>query len=95
MSENGEIYTAGKNFTLPPALTAWTNSTSENTVLVYESSSQFLKRQKNWYLLNLKFYESWQKFYSGGEKKGWFSTSPAVEYHYIAHFKIEYSETNI
>ena len=29
MSENGEIYTAGKNFTLPPAVTAWTNSTSE------------------------------------------------------------------
>ena len=28
MSENGEIYTAGKNFTLPLALTAWTNSTS-------------------------------------------------------------------
>ena len=28
MSENGEIYTAGKNFTLPPGLTAWTNSTS-------------------------------------------------------------------
>ena len=28
MSENGEIYTAGKNFTLPPALTGWTNSTS-------------------------------------------------------------------
>ena len=28
MSENGEIYTAGKNFTLPPALTRWTNSTS-------------------------------------------------------------------
>ena len=28
MSENGEIYTAGKNFTLPPALTAGTNSTS-------------------------------------------------------------------
>ena len=28
MSENGEIYTAGKNFTLPPAVTAWTNSTS-------------------------------------------------------------------
>ena len=27
-SENGEIYTADKNFTLPPALTAWTNSTS-------------------------------------------------------------------
>merc|ERR1712218_483950 len=29
MSENGEIYTAGKNFTLLPALTALTNSTSE------------------------------------------------------------------
>ena len=28
MSENGEIYTAGKNFTLPPAVTGWTNSTS-------------------------------------------------------------------
>ena len=28
MSENGEIYTAGKNFTLPLALTAWTYSTS-------------------------------------------------------------------
>jgi len=28
MSKNGEIYTAGKNFTLPPALTGWTNSTS-------------------------------------------------------------------
>ena len=25
MSENGEIYTAGKNFTLPPELTAWTS----------------------------------------------------------------------
>ena len=28
MSENGEIYTAGKNFTLLSALTALTNSTS-------------------------------------------------------------------
>ena len=28
MSENGEIYTAGKNFTLPPAVMAVTNSTS-------------------------------------------------------------------
>ena len=30
MSENGEIYTAGKNFTLPPAVTAGTNLTSES-----------------------------------------------------------------
>ena len=28
MSENGEIYTAGKTFSLPPAVTAVTNSTS-------------------------------------------------------------------
>ena len=28
MSKNGEIYTAGKNFTLPLALTGWTDSTS-------------------------------------------------------------------
>ena len=28
MSENGEIYTADKNFKLPPAVTALTNSTS-------------------------------------------------------------------
>ena len=27
MSKNGEIYTAGKNFTLPPAVTAVTNIT--------------------------------------------------------------------
>ena len=32
MSENGEIYTAGKKFTLPPAVTGWTNSTSEWTL---------------------------------------------------------------
>ena len=34
MSENGEIYTAGKNFTLPPAVTAWTNSTSVMRMVV-------------------------------------------------------------
>ena len=32
MSENGETYATGKNFTLPPALTAWTNSTSVQVV---------------------------------------------------------------
>ena len=30
MSEIGEIYTAGKNLTLSPAVTAWTNLTSES-----------------------------------------------------------------
>ena len=34
MSENGEIYTAGKNFTLPPAVTAVTNSNSERSLIV-------------------------------------------------------------
>ena len=29
---SGETYTDGKNFTLPPALTAWTNSTSAQGV---------------------------------------------------------------
>ena len=33
VSENGEIYSAGKKFTLPPALTAWTNSTSGEVFL--------------------------------------------------------------
>ena len=32
MSENGEIYTAGKNFTLLPGLTGWTNFTSAEVV---------------------------------------------------------------
>ena len=38
MSENGEIHTAGKNFTLPPALTGWTNSTSDGPLpcLIFE-----------------------------------------------------------
>ena len=30
MSENGEIYTVGKNFTLPPAVTEGTNLASES-----------------------------------------------------------------
>ena len=48
MSENGEIYTAGKNFTLPPALTALTNSTSGgaiakfHTMLSYHTYNQML-----------------------------------------------------
>ena len=39
MSENGEIYSAGKNFTLPPALTAWTNSTSAGQYADWEGGS--------------------------------------------------------
>ena len=37
MSENGEIYTAGKDFTLQLAVTAWTNSTSERIVFKHLS----------------------------------------------------------
>ena len=43
MSENGEIYTASKNFTLPPALTALTN---------FNSGGQF-NSQQNIVLLSL------------------------------------------
>ena len=42
MSENGEIYTAGKNFTLPRALTGWTNSTSDDL----EDGQQQQQQQK-------------------------------------------------
>ena len=35
MSENGEIYTVGKNFTLLPAVTAVTNSTSAITPRIH------------------------------------------------------------
>ena len=38
MSKNGKIYTAGKNFTLPRAVTAWTNSTSDPNLLDIEKT---------------------------------------------------------
>ena len=43
MSENGEIYTAGKNFTLPPALTALTNFTSVGLLLFSTEPGFWLK----------------------------------------------------
>ena len=46
MSENGEIYTAGKNFTLPPALTALTNSNSAS-VISHDFALKINKEQKN------------------------------------------------
>ena len=53
MSENGEIYTAGKNFTLPPALTAWTNSTSEQTIKEYIMfNAQFTVQNAMWTMHN-------------------------------------------
>ena len=43
MSVNGGIYTPGKNFTLPPALTALTNSTSgANVIMKLSYCQQFL-----------------------------------------------------
>ena len=45
MSENGEIYSAGKNFTLPPALTAWTNSTSEGKEAIAQQIQSVINRQ--------------------------------------------------
>jgi len=38
MGENGKIYTAGRNFTLPPAVTALTNSTSGHMLMCASSS---------------------------------------------------------
>ena len=53
MSENGEIYTAGKNFTLPPALTAWTNSTSAWTAFaILAMFILFYRKNWDWTLLN-------------------------------------------
>ena len=43
MSENGEIYTAGNNFTLPPAVTALTNSTS--AAFIYRNDGSKKKGQ--------------------------------------------------
>ena len=42
MSRNGEIYTAGKNFTLPPAVTAVTNLSSEIPLGVEDLGSAVL-----------------------------------------------------
>ena len=44
MSENGGIYTAGKDFTLPLAVTALTNSTSVRRVRKFLSESDNLKK---------------------------------------------------
>ena len=39
MSENGEIYITSKNFTMPPAVTALTNSNSEySTCVIFHPS---------------------------------------------------------
>ena len=55
MSENGEIYIAGKNFTLPPAVTAWTNSTSEPDWLILEAiTSYYLALQALYLVLGLQ-----------------------------------------
>ena len=59
MSENGDINTASKNFTLPPAVTALTNLTSEHTCY-YSSSAEMLT-------LSVDFFRSgiWGKLGTG------------------------------
>ena len=59
-SENGEIYTAGKNFTLPPAVTAWTNSTSG----VWKSSVQECSLSYMWPPSPVPAIKSQAMFYS-------------------------------
>ena len=50
MSEIGKIYTAGKNFTLPPAVAALTNLTSVNKPLPSQTFfPMFEKRGGAWY----------------------------------------------
>ena len=46
MSENGEIYTAGKNFTLPPGVTGVTNSTSGADICFLEGMLMLLESIK-------------------------------------------------
>ena len=43
MSENRDIHTAGKNFTLQPAVTAVTNLTSDHTLVCKELLKELLK----------------------------------------------------
>ena len=45
MSENGEIYTAVKNFTLPPAVTALTNSSSASNGHLLVNSHQAVPKE--------------------------------------------------
>ena len=52
MSENGEIYTAGKNFTLPPAVTAWTNLTS-GEYLSFSQTKSDSSKQHVWESINV------------------------------------------
>ena len=51
MSENGEIYTAGKNFTLMPAVTAVTNSTSDT-----ENHKNKVDLTKHIYIIERTYY---------------------------------------
>ena len=58
MSENGEIYTAGKNFTLPPALTALTNSTSGARLVAIDSKGKMMKLWERFKELDTKIVTS-------------------------------------
>ena len=46
MSENGEIYTAGKTFTLPPAVMALTNLTSAPPLPLPPPAGQAMAKYK-------------------------------------------------
>ena len=65
MSENGQIYTAGKNFPLPPTVTAVTNLTSEARPAegwiwpsVNDSNDAIADHfQLNWFVLSVRAQE--------------------------------------
>ena len=59
MSESGEIYTAGKNFTLPLAVTALTNSTFDQIQMRILSMSSFAAFTNKYLLLLLAYCPIW------------------------------------
>ena len=74
MSENGEIYTAGKNFTLPPALTALTNSTSVK--ILVSSFSVSKERSRKFPQIQNHIDDPWNYFFLICENKTWLQIFP-------------------
>ena len=74
ISENGEIYTAGKNFTLPPAVTAWKNSTSGSDDLKKENKYSLMMPiwlfEEKKYVLQIWWFEERKEVISDDANNG-------------------------
>ena len=74
MSENGDIYTAGKNFTLPPAVTNLTSETRHDTKLEGKMFTHLiLKKGRFWTEIQAHFsyfIKTWPEFGELYRKKG-------------------------